>query len=171
MVANSTGTCCTVCKTLASATILPMNTPAPLPSSDVFTWPVRVYWEDTDGGGIVYYANYLKYFERARTEWLRALGLEQRKLQETTGGLFVVSEANIKYLRSARLDDLLHVTARLSELGRTSFAIEQQVRLPAANAHDAAQVLCTASVRVGWIDGATFRPTRMPVSVVEAFPR
>lgn len=137
--------------------------------NDVFSWPLRVYWEDTDGGGIVYYANYLKYLERARTEWLRALGLEQRKLQETTGGLFVVSEANIKFLRSARLDDLLHVTARLCEMGRSSFSIDQQVRLP--HPDGAAQVLCTASVRVGWISSTTHRPARMPAGIVDAFQR
>ncbi len=146
-----------------------MNAPAQPPSHDVFSWPVRVYWEDTDGGGIVYYANYLKYLERARTEWLRALGLEQRKLQETTGGLFVVSEANIKFLRPARLDDMLHVTARLSEMGRSSFSIEQQVRLSYPDG--AAQVLCTASVRVGWINGSTYRPARMPAGIVDAFQR
>ncbi|MBK6998474.1 MAG: tol-pal system-associated acyl-CoA thioesterase [Rhodoferax sp.] len=146
-----------------------MNAPAQLPTNDVFSWPVRVYWEDTDGGGIVYYANYLKYFERARTEWLRALGLEQRKLQETAGGLFVVSEANVKFLRSARLDDMLQVTARLCEMGRSSFSIAQQVRLSLP--HDAAQVLCTASVRVGWINSTTHRPARMPASVVDVFPR
>lgn len=148
-----------------------MNAPAHPPSNDVFSWPVRVYWEDTDGGGIVYYANYLKYFERARTEWLRALGVEQRKLQETTGGLFVVSEANIKFLRSARLDDMLQVTARLGAMGRSSFSIEQQISLSDTHAvADIAQVLCTASVRVGWIDGTTRRPQRMPASVVAAFP-
>ena len=78
-----------------------------------FTHPIRVYWEDTDAGGIVFYANYLKFFERARTEWLRALGIEQRNLKETSGGMFVVAETTVKYLRSARLDDQLQVTARL----------------------------------------------------------
>ena len=70
-----------------------------------FTWSVRVYWEDTDAGGIVFYANYLKFFERARTEWLRALGLGQQALREQTGGMFVVSQAALRYLRPARLDD------------------------------------------------------------------
>ena len=71
-----------------------------------FSWPVRVYWEDTDGGGVVYYANYLKFFERTRTEWLRSMGLNQQALRDETGGVFVVSEAAVKYHRSARLDDL-----------------------------------------------------------------
>ena len=77
----------------------------------VFTWPVRVYWEDTDAGGIVFYANYLKFFERARTEWLRSLGVAQSTLKETAGGMFIVSETSVRYLAPARLDDELSVTA------------------------------------------------------------
>src|SRR5690349_5802137 len=77
--------------------------------SKVFTWPVRVYWEDTDAGGIVFYANYLKFFERARTEWLRSLGIEQRELRASTGGIFVVGETSVRYHRPARLDDELLV--------------------------------------------------------------
>jgi acyl-CoA thioester hydrolase len=72
-----------------------------------FELPLRIYWEDTDAGGIVFYANYLKFFERARTEWLRSLGIGQQALREATGGIFVVSEANLKYHRPARLDDEL----------------------------------------------------------------
>lgn len=91
-----------------------------------FCWPVRVYWEDTDAGGVVYYANYLKFFERARTEWLRRLGLEQHALRESTGGVFVVSEAAIKYHRSARLDDALSITLRLQQAGKASVVFVQQ---------------------------------------------
>jgi acyl-CoA thioester hydrolase len=76
-----------------------------------FQWPVRVYWEDTDAGGIVFYANYLKFFERARTEWLRSMGVAQQRLRETHGGMFVVSETTLKYHLPARLDDELLVTA------------------------------------------------------------
>jgi acyl-CoA thioester hydrolase len=74
-----------------------------------FNWPVRVYWEDTDAGGIVFYANYLKFFERARTEWLRALGIEQQRLREEVGGLFVVSETRVQYHRPSldRLEQAL----------------------------------------------------------------
>ena len=82
------------------------------PDKTEFCWPVRVYWEDTDAGGIVFYANYLKFFERARTEWLRSLGLEQQALRQRSGGMFVVSEASLRYHRVARLDDELLVTAR-----------------------------------------------------------
>ena len=70
-----------------------------------FEFPIRVYWEDTDAGGIVFYANYLKFFERARTEWLRSLGVGQQKLRDETGGMFVVSETQLKFLAPARLDD------------------------------------------------------------------
>ena len=80
-------------------------------TSQVFEHAVRVYWEDTDAGGIVFYANYLKFFERARTEWLRNLGIGQQVLREQTGGMFVVSETHVKYLQSAKLDDLLCITA------------------------------------------------------------
>ena len=95
----------------------------------VFSWPLRVYWEDTDAGGIVFYANYLKFFERSRTEWLRSLGIEQQRLRESTGGIFVVAETSVRYHRSARLDDELIVTAALVESGRASMIIKQQVLL------------------------------------------
>ena len=91
-----------------------------------FRWPIRVYWEDTDAGGIVFYANYLKFFERARTEWLRSLGIEQQQLKVATGGMFVVAETTLSYLRPARLDDELIVTARLEISGRASMTIAQQ---------------------------------------------
>ncbi|UUZ78539.1 YbgC/FadM family acyl-CoA thioesterase [Polaromonas sp. P1(28)-13] len=92
----------------------------------MFQWPVRVYWEDTDAGGIVFYANYLKFFERSRTEWLRSLGIEQQRLKDSTGGMFVVTETSIRYHRSARLDDELIVTASMVETGRASMIIKQQ---------------------------------------------
>ena len=137
-----------------------------LPPDNVFTWPVRIYWEDTDAGGIVFYANYLKFFERARTEWLRARGVEQRQLQHDLGCIFVVSDVQLKYLRSARLDDQLLVTAHLSELGRSSFTIQQEARLVSKEA--APVVLCTGSVRVGWINGQTSKPARIPPEVQQA---
>lgn len=140
-----------------------------LPSPEnVFTWPVRIYWEDTDAGGIVFYANYLKFFERARTEWLRAKGVEQRQLQQDTGCIFVVSDVQIKYLRSARLDDQLLVTAHLSELGRSSFTIQQEVRLLQADTTAPEVVLCTGCVRVGWINGQTSKPARIPPELQQA---
>ena len=132
--------------------------------SAIFRWPVRVYWEDTDAGGIVFYANYLKFFERARTEWLRALGLEQRRLREQTGAMFVVSEARIKYHASARLDDELCVTASLQQLGRSSFTMEQQALLQRDGAESA--LLCSAAIRIGWVDASSLKPARMPPNLL-----
>jgi acyl-CoA thioester hydrolase len=125
-----------------------------------FEHAVRIYWEDTDAGGIVFYANYLKFFERARTEWLRALGIGQHALREETGGMFVVSETAIKYHRPAQLDDLLRVTARLSEGGRASLVIAQQ-------AWRGDTLLCEGTIRIGWVDESTLKPARIPSSVLE----
>ena len=80
-----------------------MTAPARPEAAEGFAWPLRVYWEDTDAGGIVFYANYLKFFERARTEWLRSLGIEQRRLREASGGMFIVSETSVRYREPARL--------------------------------------------------------------------
>lgn len=128
-----------------------------------FQLPVRIYWEDTDAGGIVFYANYLKFFERARTEWLRSLGINQRDLRERTGGMFVVSETSVRYLQPARLDDELLVTAELQEAGRASMVIAQRALLQPAGA-----VLAMGSIRIGWVEAATLRPARIPANILEA---
>ena len=131
--------------------------------SDEFNFPIRVYWEDTDAGGIVFYANYLKFFERARTEWLRALGLGQHQLREETGGMFVVSETAVKYHRPAQLDDQLRVTARLAESGRASLVIAQQAWLGDT-------LLCEGTIRIGWVQNDTealLKPARIPPSILE----
>src|SRR5207344_2590873 len=91
-----------------------------------FRHTLRVYWEDTDAGGIVFYANYLKFFERARTEWLRSLGIGQQALRDSTGGMFIVLETSVRYAKPARLDDELLVTAGVKEWGRASLIIAQQ---------------------------------------------
>lgn len=127
-----------------------------------FAFPVRIYWEDTDAGGIVFYANYLKFFERARTEWLRALGVSQQSLREREGGMFVVSETQIKYHRPARLDDELIVTAALQESGRAALVIEQQ-----ATHKESGVLLCQGSIRIGWVDAQTLRPSRIPTAIIE----
>ena len=126
----------------------------------VFSFPIRVYWEDTDAGGIVFYANYLKFFERARTEWLRSLGIGQQALRDATGGMFVVSETNVRYLQSARLDDELIVTTRLTESGRVSLTLAQQALC-------AGTVLCEGTIRIGWVDATTLRPARIPATLLE----
>ena len=130
-----------------------------------FNWPVRVYWEDTDAGGVVFYANYLKFFERARTEWLRSLGIEQQALRASTGGMFVVSETNVKYHWPARLDDQLLVTARVLELGRVCITISQQARL---EPQPTGALLCEATIRIGWVTGPPFKPARIPQPILEA---
>jgi acyl-CoA thioester hydrolase len=146
------------------------STPAST-ATNIFAWPIRVYWEDTDAGGIVFYANYLKYFERARTEWLRALGLEQRHLQSTLGCIFVVSEAQIKYLRPARLDDQLMITAQLSEMGRSSFTIWQEARAQEPTSDAKGNLLCSGSVRIGWVNHQTMKPARIPLPMQDALKR
>ena len=92
-----------------------------------FTFPIRVYWEDTDGGGIVYYANYLKFAERARTEWLRSLGYDQTALRDERGILFVVRECRVKYKHPARLDDELTVTVRVANATKHKLLLQQEI--------------------------------------------
>jgi len=137
-----------------------------------FHWPVRIYWEDTDAGGIVFYANYLKFFERARTEWLRSLGLGQQQLRELTGGMFVVTDAQLRYHRPSRLDDELIVTADLQEAGRASMTIRQQALLKPEQMTDSSPVLlCEGTIRIGWVDASTLRPARIPTSLLETLSR
>ena len=134
----------------------------------IFRFPIRIYWEDTDAGGIVFYANYLKFFERARTEWLRSRGVGQQQLRELTGGMFVVSDAQLRYHRPARLDDELIVTAQLQETGRASLTIGQQALLKPEQMTDSRPVLlCEGTIRIGWVDAATMRPARMPGFLLE----
>lgn len=136
-----------------------------------FEFPIRVYWEDTDAGGIVFYANYLKFFERARTEWLRSLGVGQQALRDATGGMFVVSETQLKYLAPARLDDLLRVSTTVLEAGRASLMLAQSVVKIAPD--DAVQMrqeslLCQGTIRIGWVDASSMKPGRIPSTVLEA---
>lgn len=125
----------------------------------IFPWPVRVYWEDTDAGGVVFYANYLKFFERARTEWLRALGVNQSELKADSDCIFVVAEVQLRCLSSAKLDDLLSVTVRVLEMGKASLLIQQQ-------AWRDGTLLAEAKVRVGCVSAGTLRPRRMPAEVL-----
>ncbi|HNU11406.1 MAG TPA: tol-pal system-associated acyl-CoA thioesterase [Rubrivivax sp.] len=124
---------------------------------------VRVYWEDTDAGGVVYYANYLKFLERARTEWLRELGIGQQALKDAVGALFVVVEVQVFYRLPARLDDELEADVAVAEAGRASFLLSQQVRR-------GAELLVEARVRIGCVDAATMRPRRIPEIVLSRFP-
>jgi acyl-CoA thioester hydrolase len=133
-----------------------------------FQLPIRIYWEDTDAGGIVFYANYLRFFERARTEWLRSFGLSQQVLREQTGGMFIVTDVRLRYLQPARLDDQLLVTANLQEKGRASLTIGQQALLNQEHMNPSEPVLLNeATVRIGWVDAATMRPSRIPATILE----
>ena len=123
-----------------------------------FYWPVRIYWQDTDAGGIVHHANYLNFFERARTEWLRALGIGQQSLRETTGGMFVVSQANLSYVKSARLDDELLLTTSLTEAGRVAITIRHQALRETLGVN---LLLCEANLRLAWVN-ADGKPARIP---------
>ncbi|MGJ7521330.1 tol-pal system-associated acyl-CoA thioesterase [Variovorax sp. LT1P1] len=132
-----------------------------------FQFPIRIYWEDTDAGGIVFYANYLKFMERARTEWLRSLGIGQQALREQSGGMFVVSETQLKYHRPARLDDELLVTAELRQTGAASATIAQRV----LSKDEPTLLLCEGTIRIGWVDAATLRPSRIPADVAGTLER
>jgi acyl-CoA thioester hydrolase len=132
-----------------------------------FEFPIRVYWEDTDAGGIVFYANYLKFFERARTEWLRHLGLQQHTLKQETGGMFVVIDTQLKYHRPAQLDDMLQVSAVMQEKGRASLVIAQQAwRLELGGERS---LLCEGTIRIGWVNAEKMKPERIPPQLLELF--
>ena len=126
-----------------------------------FQFPIRVYWEDTDAGGIVFYANYLKFFERARTEWLRAAGVEQHQLREETGAIFVVAGTSLRYVAPARLDDLLTVTVEPEPAGRASLVVRQR-------ALRGDTLLCEGEIRIGCVRAQDLKPQRLPDSVVAA---
>jgi acyl-CoA thioester hydrolase len=124
-------------------------------AAPAFTWPVRIYYEDTDAGGVVYYANYLRFLERARTEWLRALGYDQGMLAKELRVLFVVRAVNIDYLRPSLYDDRLQITVEPAKVGGTSIEFAQRV----LRGHE---VLAAASVRVVCVDTGSFKPVRLP---------
>ncbi|MCU0767395.1 MAG: tol-pal system-associated acyl-CoA thioesterase [Gammaproteobacteria bacterium] len=128
-----------------------------------FAWPVRVYYEDTDAGGVVYYANYLRFLERARTEWLRSLGFEQDALARDAGVIFAVRRVEVDYLKPARFNDALTVHARIAERGRASLVFAQEVRR-------GDEVLVKGMVKVACLEAASFRPAPIPAAIVEVMP-
>jgi acyl-CoA thioester hydrolase len=128
---------------------------------ETFTWMARVYYEDTDASGVAYHAAYLRFFERARTEWLRAMGQGQEQLRLTSGLAFTVANMEIDFLKPARLDDELKITVRIDEVRRASLMFEQ-------TAHRRAQpelMLARAKVRVACVEAASFRPRPLPESL------
>jgi acyl-CoA thioester hydrolase len=127
-----------------------------------FVWPVRVYWEDTDAGGVVYYANYLKFLERARSEWLRSLGFEQDEMVARHDVLFVVRRVEVDYLAPARFNDVLAVTSRLLDVGRASLVMAQAITRGES-------LLLDARVKVACVGARDFRPVRIPAHINERF--
>lgn len=118
----------------------------------------RVYWEDTDAGGVVFYANYLKFFERARSEWLRHLGVGQQALREATGAIFVVTDTQVSYRAPARLDDQLRVTVAVQHCASASMRIAQQ----AWRSH---VLVAEGQIRIACVDALSFKPQRIPLEV------
>jgi acyl-CoA thioester hydrolase len=130
----------------------------------IFEWPIRVYYEDTDAGGIVFYANYLKFFERARTEWLRACGIDQQKLIDSDGVAFVVKRTAVDYSAPARLDDIVRIVSRIERLGRASVDFHQEAWRDGV-------LLATGDIRVASVDHASIRPTGIPAAVLAGLKR
>jgi len=131
--------------------------------TEPFQLPVRVYYEDTDAQGVVYYANYLRFMERARTEWLRSLGIDMVRLQHEERRIFVVAEVQAKFHVPARLADELLVTARLVKLTRVSFDIEQNIYRDNTDG----DLLISGIVKAAYLDADTMRPQRVPPSFFE----
>jgi acyl-CoA thioester hydrolase len=135
------------------------------PSSDneAFAWPVRVYYEDTDAQGLVYFANYFKFMERARSEWLRSLGIEQDRLLFEQKRCFVVVDCQAEFLRPARFNDQLVATVAVLERGRTTFSLEQQILRPGRTG----ELLCRGTTRAACINSETLKPVRLPEFIVK----
>jgi acyl-CoA thioester hydrolase len=127
----------------------------------IFSWPIRVYWEDTDAGGVVYHARYLHFFERARTEWLRSAGISQTDLQQTQDVVLVVKDAYLDILRPARIDDALSATVVISESGRASFQIHQEL-------WRGSDCLSKAVVKIACLRASSFKPCGLPDNVKQA---
>ncbi|RQO33566.1 tol-pal system-associated acyl-CoA thioesterase [Herminiimonas sp. KBW02] len=130
-----------------------------------FTWTVRVYYEDTDAGGVVFYANYLKFFERARTEWLRSAGINQQLMTETHGVMFVVKSTAVDYHAPAKLDNELKLTVVVERMGRASVQFIQEAwRING----EQRELLATGRIKVGCVDTQNFRPSQIPSQVMDS---
>jgi acyl-CoA thioester hydrolase len=125
-----------------------------------FLWPIRVYYEDTDAGGVVFYANYLKFFERARTEMLRFMGYEQDELKAAAKVIFVVRSVQIDYISPARFNELIQVSAKIIEAKKASLIFEQTITRDG-------DVLCKGIVRIACLDSETMRPKAIPEPLLE----
>jgi acyl-CoA thioester hydrolase len=130
-------------------------------STNTFNWPVRVYYEDTDAGGVVYHSNYLNFMERARTEWLRALGFEQPQVKTDLGVIIVVHSLSVEFKGPAYFNDMLEVHCKLTKIGRGSIEMEQKT----TREH---QVLIKAQVKLAFVNADTFKPVGIPVAIKAA---
>lgn len=124
----------------------------------MFTWNIRVYYEDTDTGGVVFYANYLKFFERARTEWLRSIGFEQQKLTVVDKTMFVVRSTAVDYVSPAKLDDQLRITVQIEKIGRASVVFMQE----AWRLGETPVLLARGAITIACVNTETFRPQSIP---------
>jgi len=131
--------------------------------AESFHWPVRVYYEDTDASGVAYHARYLHWFERARSEWLRARGHSHQRLAQEHSAAFTVASLEVRYLKPARLDDALLATVAVAQQGRASLVFEQRL----LRAEHPEILLCSASVRVACVDSSRFRPRPWPAGWLE----
>lgn len=138
-------------------------------TASLFYTPIRIYWEDTDAGGIVYHSNYVNFMERSRTEWLRSKGLNQHMLREQYQGMFVVSDVSARFIVPAKLDDVLLATTAVLNAGRASLELEQCIYHPTEAAPQeisSAQLMCAGKVRIGWVNSDSLRPGRIPDSIL-----
>ena len=129
--------------------------------SNTFAWPIRVYYEDTDLQGVVYYANYFRYMERSRTEWLRSLGVEQDRLLTEERRYFVVVDTYARFVKPARFNEMLVATSRLKELTRATFTIEQNIYRETQDG----ELLVEGMIKAAYVDADTQRPLKIPVSI------
>ena len=129
-------------------------------NENTFLWPIRIYYEDTDAGGVVYHTNYLKFMERARTEWLRNLGFEQDELREVDGVIFAVRSVQVDYFMPAKFNDELMVSSKVIKFGKASITIEQEVMRKET-------ILCKGIIKVATLDDKSFRPKAMPASLFD----
>lgn len=131
-------------------------------SDQAFQWPIRVYYEDTDAGGVVYHSNYINFFERARTEWLRDLGFEQDTLRKNDQTVFVVRKVEAEYLKPALFNDEIIATASVEKTGRSSIELSQQILR-------GDEILTTGNVLVVCVDSESFKPKRIPAHILDTF--
>ena len=136
----------------------------------VFKWPVRVYYEDTDRAGVVYYANYLRFMERARTEWLRGLGIEQDSLSEQQGIVFAVRSASLEFIKPAHFNDLLEVGAEVIKRGRASLTFSQAIDRQGERQGEPSEIVCTGIVKIACLDAVSLQPKPIPEFVLKEIP-